>query len=161
MINTTLPVAQYVATGRPFQWALVLELLQGTVLFAMDGIGTDLGKLYKYDGEIRYDGVGTYGHIFVAFYNVMSIGPLEQGDVGTQTTVSAVNTRRSQFIAELSNATGELSDMMATEAFVGKDVQLVAAYPGLTREAWPIFFSGEIYHVALDDEKVKIEMRTA
>lgn len=160
MIQTSLDVARYIASGKELQWAIRLKLLQGTVFFCMDGMRPG-GDLFKYNGEIKYDGTATYGSLVTAFYNVIAISPLEQGDIGSQTTVNALESRRAQFTADLANATGEIGDMMATEAFVGKDAELMVAYPGLPQSQWPILFTGEVSHVVLDDEKVRLEMRTA
>ena len=161
MIPTSLEVAQLAEAGKQPQFAVVLDLLQGKVVFAPDGVLAAANRLYKYNAEIQYNGVGTYGSESILFINVVAIGPLEEGELGTQTTVSALETRQTRVTVDLFNDTGEISDMMATEAFVGKDVELKLAYPGVAQSDWPTKFRGEVSHATLDDEKVRLELRSA
>src|SRR5438876_8989071 len=97
MIQSSLAVAEKFAAGRLPQVALELQLLQGTVLIAMDGVTFSTDTLQRYDGVVVYDGDLTFGATNTGLYGVINVSAIDEGEQGAPTTLSVIETRRSTF----------------------------------------------------------------
>lgn len=167
MIQTTLAFDQARRGGQPPQLALVIQLINATLVIVGDGVsGLDAGVLYRLDGSRILDGSWTLGaDVQTVHRGLVSVGDLRFGDSAGGDPVSSrlavLPTKRTTLHAEVENATGLIGDVLANEPLVGKRGELRATYPGLSLLDMATLFAGEVYHEDLDYERLALDLRSA